>query len=289
MGMAVIGTAMSVSAADSTVEAAFTDSGAGNLTIDEAVETALTDAGLSKDAVTFSKVMSDYDNGVSVYDIHFMVPEQTKYEYEVDYATGSIIQREQEPWEAEDSFEYEALLTKESPYFDFTLQDVTQAFADAISAATSDMPENSRLYKLGTDYDDGMVLFNIGYLVPGEMKFDYKIDCATGSILGQETDPWEAEDDMEYAALLADVSAENAAADTAAPSGSITEEEARNIALADAGFSESEVTRLESHKDFDDGIEQFDVSFNGPDGREYNYDISVADGRILDKEAEFDD
>ena len=77
----------------------------------------------------------------------------------------------------------------------------------------------------------------------------------------------------------------------AAATGAITSEQALGIALQDAGFTEGEVNVVKNHSEFDDdyGVKKYDIDFFGPDGMKYEYDIKVADGVILDKDAEFDD
>ena len=68
-------------------------------------------------------------------------------------------------------------------------------------------------------------------------------------------------------------------------SSNIDLEKAKEIALSDAGFSESAVTDLSYEKDDDE--DKYDVSFkNG--GKEYDYDISLS-GDILNKSVENDD
>ena len=71
----------------------------------------------------------------------------------------------------------------------------------------------------------------------------------------------------------------------------ISQEDAIEKALADAGLSQGDANVVKNQKEFEDdlGIEKYDIEFFGPDGMKYEYDISVADGTILDKEAEFDD
>ena len=39
----------------------------------------------------------------------------------------------------------------------------------------------------------------------------------------------------------------------------------------------------------DDGIEKFEIEFRTPDFMEYEYDIKVSDGTILERNADFDD
>jgi len=64
------------------------------------------------------------------------------------------------------------------------------------------------------------------------------------------------------------------------PAPAITGEEARNIALAHASFTENQVSFLRVEYEIDDGIGQYDVSFR--EGRwEYEYEIHAQTGAIL--------
>lgn len=70
----------------------------------------------------------------------------------------------------------------------------------------------------------------------------------------------------------------------------ISAEDAKSIAVSDAGFRQSDVLYLRVEKDFDDGIEYFDVSFAVKESEnvyvEYDYDILVSNGNILSKDVE---
>lgn len=68
----------------------------------------------------------------------------------------------------------------------------------------------------------------------------------------------------------------------------ITKEEAIAIALADAGFSESQVARLKAEFDYDDGRPEYEVEFQ-KDGFEYDYEIHAETGKILHKDKDRDD
>lgn len=71
----------------------------------------------------------------------------------------------------------------------------------------------------------------------------------------------------------------------AATTQEITEDEAKSIALKDAGFAESDVTITKIGKDIDDGITKFEIDFVNGD-KEYSYDIKADTGEILQKEIE---
>lgn len=65
-------------------------------------------------------------------------------------------------------------------------------------------------------------------------------------------------------------------------SATISEEEARNIALEDAGLTADQVTFVKSNIDTDDGRNRYDVEFYTADGVEYDYEIDPSSGEILE-------
>ncbi len=67
----------------------------------------------------------------------------------------------------------------------------------------------------------------------------------------------------------------------------LTEAEARDIALKDAGFTTDSVTNLHIEKDVDDGVTKYEVDFRQGD-YEYDYEVDAATGKIIgfDKDTE---
>ena len=59
-------------------------------------------------------------------------------------------------------------------------------------------------------------------------------------------------------------------------------DQATQVALQNAGFSESEVTLLRGHFDRDDGISTYDIELRGSDGFDYDYVVSANDGTIIE-------
>ena len=80
--------------------------------------------------------------------------------------------------------------------------------------------------------------------------------------------------------------AEPASAPTEAPL--ITKEEAIAIALADAGFTQEQVTRLRTEFDRDDRRPEYEVDFH-QGGYEYDYEIHAETGAILSKDIDRED
>lgn len=62
----------------------------------------------------------------------------------------------------------------------------------------------------------------------------------------------------------------------------ISEEEAKDIALSNAGVGADQATFIRSHVDIDDGKRIYDVEFYTADGKEYDYEIDPDSGNILD-------
>ena len=73
---------------------------------------------------------------------------------------------------------------------------------------------------------------------------------------------------------------------TASTTQGITQTQAEDIALKDAGVSRDQVDTMYAHSDLDNGISVYDVEFTA-DGYEYDYEIKKQNGRIVkqDKEA----
>lgn len=60
----------------------------------------------------------------------------------------------------------------------------------------------------------------------------------------------------------------------------LTNQEAKAIAVKDAGLTLSQVSRLRAQYEIDDGIPQYDVEFSY-NGFEYSYEIHAETGKIL--------
>lgn len=63
----------------------------------------------------------------------------------------------------------------------------------------------------------------------------------------------------------------------------ITEDQARNIALQDAGISEADATFVRVKQDQDDGVAVYEIEFYAGN-TEYDYEIARQDGRIVSRD-----
>ena len=117
------------------------------------------------------------------------------------------------------------------------------------------------------EYDDGRAVYDVEFWT-ADKEYDYEIDAVTGEILSYDYD------------------AEHYTA-PAASGTQITSDDAKRIALEHAGIAEADATRFKVELDEDDGRQVYEVEWEV--GRtEYSYEISAADGSILNYETDHD-
>lgn len=78
-----------------------------------------------------------------------------------------------------------------------------------------------------------------------------------------------------------------ATGNTTTENATITEEEAKKVALDDAGIAESDVTGLRIEKDKEDGYYVYEVEFYS-ENKEYDYKIDQTTGEIVGKDYEIE-
>ena len=67
----------------------------------------------------------------------------------------------------------------------------------------------------------------------------------------------------------------------------VTEQQAKDIAIRQAGVDPASVTYITAHQDWDDGRQEYDVKFYV--GRtEYSCDVDMATGAVRDFDIDFD-
>ena len=186
--------------------------------------------------------------------------------------------------------------------------DTAKAYALEAAGLTAEQVKFS-----GTDMgsENGMDYYEVEFSANGS-EYEYEVDALTGVILetkinGREVAPQAAVSApaQEKTAASAPAQEQTSAAPAASsqsaqtqPQGSrtkqetqtmITEEKARELALADAGVKESDVTFVRVHQDLDDGRQVYDVEFYTADYVEYDYELDAYTGAVLSKDldAEF--
>lgn len=120
------------------------------------------------------------------------------------------------------------------------------------------------------DYDDGRKVYDVEFY-SGNKEYDYEIDAQSGKVVSFDYD------------------VENWTIPTTPATGTdIGSEKAKQIALQNAGLSESQVTFVRVQPDYDDGRKIYDVEFYAGN-TEYDYEIDATNGAIreMDHDAEY--
>lgn len=121
------------------------------------------------------------------------------------------------------------------------------------------------------DYEDGIAVYEIEFYA-GNVDYEYEINAATGTVYSKSVETYHNQTEHGH-------NGHNGHAGTS--NNYISIDSAKSIALNHAGFSETEVSRLKSEFDIDDGAAVYEVEFD-KDGREYEYTINAADGSIIE-------
>lgn len=120
------------------------------------------------------------------------------------------------------------------------------------------------------DYENGRMVYEVEFGVSG-VEYEYDIDAATGSVIKAEQE----------GQIIQSPNPGQTQQPQGGSSGTISSQQARDIALSNAGVALSDAWELEVELESDDGC--YKVEFKS--GRyEYEYEISVTDGRIISAE-----
>ena len=142
---------------------------------------------------------------------------------------------------------------------------ITLEQAKAIALKDAGLTESQVTFiRAFQEYDDGRLEYEVEFY-KDNVEYDYEIDAATGKILSRDYD------------------AEGYYVPSTSTSASITLEQAKAIALKDAGLTESQVTFVRAKQDYDDGRLEYEVEFY-KDNVEYDYEIDAATGKILSRD-----
>lgn len=160
--------------------------------LEEAAAAAFQDAGVNKDDVVIYKQGTDFENGREVYVVEFLQEGRTKFEYEIAAADGTIVFREQEPWEKEDDLEYQGLLHPEAVPENKGGEEtaaISKTEAKEIALKDAGLSENDvTMKKCRMDYDDGAAKYEVEFRNADGYEYEYEIDAETGKILDKDVE-----------------------------------------------------------------------------------------------------
>lgn len=228
---------------------------------EKAKDIALKDAGIAEADTVYLLVKPDYDDGTAIYEVEFYAG-STEYDYEIDAGTGEIrsMDHDAEGYTASAAGSSSAAISE------------TEAKTTALNDAGIKESDTAYL-SVKLDYDDGVQVYDVEFYVASTAtEYDYEIEASTGKIRSKDSD---AEG---YTKPVSGATGTSTSA-------SVDEARAREIALADAGVSASDVTFRTVKQDYDDGIQKYEIEFcvTGT-GVVYDYEINAQTGKILSSE-----
>lgn len=255
-----------------------------NLTLDQAKEIALTDAQVNISDVTFTQGKLDIDDGVSIYDIDFYV-DNTEYEYEINAQNGQIYSKSKETIIKQQTTNNPPKQNSDNKPVQDKLQVSNEiSIEDAKGIALNDAGlsiGNVTFTKTETDYDDGIKKYEIDFYTT-EHKYEYDINANSGAILDKDIES------------LKQTKTEVKPQESKPEDKPVQQDEyigmdnAKNIAVSQAGLSISDVTFKKAKLDVDDGMAVYEIEFlHG--GVEYECEINANSGAVVDYDFEIDD
>ena len=247
--------------------------------------------------LALDSVTTDVDPELDDYPPHYEVELKTawgEFEYIVDAFTGEVLSGPQDVLNIRAD-------TPVAPDLAPTTPDTTPSTeidvwrdpgnADVIGGAVTDQETAKKAaldhagltesqvtdWKIERDWDDGRLEYEIEFWC-GTTEYDYTIDGHSCAVLKHEVDHHQEHDAPHHGGT---------GSGTAAPSGDIGIEGAKAAALAHAGVTESQTTKMKVEQDRDDGRLEYEVEFDV--GRtEYEYTIDGVTGAILEYEQDID-
>ena len=237
------------------------------ISAESAIQTALSKAGVASGDAVFTKTKLEYDNGKLIYDIEFCVADK-KHDYEIDAYTGEILEESSEKTTG-------SQINPQNEYPSETGMQQTKIGvekAKQIALSKAGVASGDAIFsKANLDYDDMKQVYDIEFIVVGKAKYEYEIDALTGNVL---------EENIER------ISVSNQNNSMNGPSGVISLEEAKSVALQKAGLSAKDVVFSKAKLDRDDGMLIYEIDFYIPGKTEYEYEIDAVTGRILEQSIE---
>ena len=153
--------------------------------------------------------------------------------------------------------------------------------AKTIALEAAGVSESAAVFSTaGLDRQNGTDYYAVDFTANGR-TYAYDIDAVTGVIIDSSEGQSQPAQATDGGASADGANSSGTSSQSTDGSTAITEDQAREIALADAGLTAEEVTFLKTQLDRDDGRLVYDVEFYTADYTEYDYEIDAADGTVL--------
>ena len=275
---------------------------------------ALAHAGLSESQVTFIKTHLERDDGRIVYDVEFY-SDNVEYDYEIDAVSGSILEfdRDIEHYSIPNHSSHHSALPQPTPQPtpkpapqptpkptpqptpSGAEQHIGETEAKSIALAHAGISESQVTFiKTHLERDDGRIVYDVEFY-SDNVEYDYEIDAVSGAILefDRDIEHYSIPNHSNHHSALPQTAPQSTPKPTPQPTPGgaeqyIGETEAKSIALAAAGLSETQVSRMRVKLDREDGLMVYEVEFNH--GRtEFEYEIDATTGKIVKADIDYDD
>lgn len=216
----------------------------------KAQQIALEHAGLTAKQVSYLSSSLDNDDGVSVYKVKFWKG-SASYSYEISVDSGRILELDYQIGQAD-------ALKKQTA----ASSSITPSKAQSIALAHAGVKaDDATLLRVEAEKDDGLSLYDVTFW-KDDVQYDYEILAATGDIYSF------------------DYEVKHFVSASAIPEGSITPEQAKKIAMEQAGLSENTIATTKVESDEYKGRQVYNIKFTSGNVK-YSYVIDAATGKIV--------
>lgn len=148
-----------------------------NITLENAKNIALQHAGVAYNDAYFTKTKSDFDDGISTYEIEFYY-ENVEYDYEINASNWNIMSFDNDieyftiPWNSNNN----------------STNSISVESAKNIALQHAGLSANNvRFTTVESDFDDGISVYEIEFYY-WNMEYDYEINASNGNIMEYSID-----------------------------------------------------------------------------------------------------
>lgn len=145
---------------------------------------------------------------------------------------------------------------------------------------------NVVMEKAELDFENKTMVYEIEFDYNG-VEYEYVIDATNGTILFVYKEHERVYNNTNTSTAPA-TTVQPSNTNTATNTSSVSDQRAKEIALANAGLKESEITGFRYEKEYDDGVVKYEMKFY-VGNVEYEYEINANTGTIIKAEKEIDD
>ncbi len=248
----------------------------GAIGADKAQSFAFADAGIDPVTATVERTDFEFEQGQFVYEVEFTA-NGTEYEYWVKASNGSIVKKEMD------------VVTPQGNTVTATAK-LTLDRAKEIALEDAGLTAAQVTFTEGKlDIEDGVSVYEIEFNT-ADAEYDYEINAQTGAVYSKTKKLYVTQSAPSVTSSQAqqpniDTPVQSGTTSQAKPTGLITLDKAKEIALENAGVAASNVTFKKASLEVEDGVSVYDIEFY-TNTHEYEYEIDAKTKAIRDKDIE---